>query len=96
MQQYQAWAAQEMPKYMADVKSLLGGLFNPPRVAARKKPKRKPTKAERAAQQRRLNPRDYLLRNDAYHFFDPLGALIKTGPTQTNVSDLRIVLVDRR
>ncbi|HMC12096.1 MAG TPA: hypothetical protein VKH44_12435 [Pirellulaceae bacterium] len=56
MQQYQAWAAQEMPKYMADVKSLLGGLFNPPRVAARKKPKRKPTKAERAAQQRRLNP----------------------------------------
>ena len=48
-----------------------------------------------AAKARRLNPRDYLARNDAYHFFAPLGALIKTGPTQTNVCDLRIVLVDR-
>jgi hypothetical protein len=29
MQRYQAWAMQEMPKHMADMKSLLGGLFNP-------------------------------------------------------------------
>jgi len=39
---------------------------------------------------------DYLRRNDAYHFFAPLGALIKTGPTHTNVCDLRIALVAPR
>ena len=38
---------------------------------------------------------DYLARNDAYHFFDPLGALLRTGPTHTNVCDIRVVLVDR-
>ena len=42
---------------------------------------------------------DHLVRNDAYHFFDRadhLGqsALLKTGPTDTNVCDLRIVVVD--
>ena len=42
-----------------------------------------------------LNTSDYLRRSDAYHFFEPLGALIKTGPTHTNVCDLRVVLVDR-
>lgn len=45
------------------------------------------------AQRLRLDPSDYLRRNDAYHFFEPLGSLIKTGPTDTNVCDLRIVLV---
>lgn len=39
-----------------------------------------------------LDARDYLRRNDAYHFFQPLDALIKTGPTHTNVCDLRVVL----
>ena len=34
-----------------------------------------------------LDPADYLARNDAYHFFAPLDALIKTGPTHTNVCD---------
>ncbi|MBN1908799.1 MAG: DUF4147 domain-containing protein [Pirellulales bacterium] len=43
---------------------------------------------------RALDPADYLARNDAYHFFEPLGALIKTGPTHTNVCDLRVVVVD--
>ncbi len=42
-----------------------------------------------------LNPTDYLRRNDAYNFFQPLAALLKTGPTHTNVCDLRVVLVDR-
>lgn len=36
---------------------------------------------------------DYLDRNDAYHFFQPLGDLLLTGPTLTNVMDLRIVLL---
>jgi hydroxypyruvate reductase len=43
-----------------------------------------------------LDPADYLARNDAYHFFEPLGALIKTGPTHTNVCDVRVALIDRR
>jgi glycerate 2-kinase len=33
----------------------------------------------------------YLKRNDAYNFFAPLGDLIVTGPTQTNVNDLTLV-----
>jgi len=41
-----------------------------------------------------LQPETYLRRNDAYHFFDSLNALIRTGPTHTNVCDLRIVLTD--
>ena len=40
-------------------------------------------------------PQDYLRRNDAYHFFQPLGALIKTGPTHTNVCDVRVAVVSR-
>jgi len=48
-----------------------------------------------AASERNLDPADYLARNDAYHWFEPLGGLIKTGPTHTNVCDLRVVLVDR-
>ncbi|MDY0168152.1 MAG: DUF4147 domain-containing protein [Thermoguttaceae bacterium] len=45
-----------------------------------------------AAAGRNLDPADYLARNDAYRFFEPLGALIKTGPTHTNVCDLRVVV----
>jgi len=48
-----------------------------------------------AARQQGLDPADYLRRNDAYHFFEPLGALIKTGPTHTNVCDVRVVVVER-
>jgi len=40
-----------------------------------------------------LDPLDFLLNNDAYNFFDKLGDLLMTGPTHTNVMDLRIVLV---
>ena len=47
-----------------------------------------------AAAQLNLDPADYLARNDAYHFFDPLGALVKTGPTHTNVCDVRVMLAD--
>lgn len=39
-----------------------------------------------------LNPEDFLARSDSYGFFDPLNNLILTGPTGTNVRDLRIVL----
>jgi glycerate 2-kinase len=49
-----------------------------------------------AARRVKLDAADYLARNDAYHFFEPLGALIKTGPTQTNVCDVRVVLTARQ
>ncbi len=39
-----------------------------------------------------LDPAPYLLRNDAYHFFAATDGLICTGPTHTNVCDLRVVL----
>jgi hydroxypyruvate reductase len=42
-----------------------------------------------------VDPTDYLRRNDAYTFFDQLGGLIKTGPTHTNVCDIRVAVVDR-
>ncbi len=54
--------------------------------------------ANLAAAARRLGlvPGEYLARNNAYHFFQPLGGLIVTGPTHTNVCDLRVVVVDRQ
>ena len=36
---------------------------------------------------------DHLDRNDAYGFFEPLGDLVMTGPTHTNVNDFRALLV---
>lgn len=40
-----------------------------------------------------LAPEGYLRRNDAYHFFEAAGGLVKTGPTGTNVCDVRVVVV---
>jgi hydroxypyruvate reductase len=34
-----------------------------------------------------------LANNDAYGFFDALGDLVITGPTQTNVNDFRAILI---
>jgi hydroxypyruvate reductase len=45
------------------------------------------------ARQLGLDPLGYLNRNDSYRFFEPLGDLIKTGPTHTNVMDLHILLI---
>lgn len=39
-----------------------------------------------------LNPRAALDANDAYPFFEKLGDLILTGPTKTNVMDVRLIL----
>jgi glycerate 2-kinase len=46
------------------------------------------------AREMELDPHHFLLNNDSYHFFQKLGDLFITGQTQTNVMDLRIVLVD--
>jgi len=40
-----------------------------------------------------MDPRAYLDNNDAYPFFEKLGDLLVTGPTLTNVMDLRVILV---
>ncbi len=42
-----------------------------------------------------LNAADHLARNDSYTFFAPLGDLVITGPTHTNVNDLVMILVGR-
>jgi len=39
-----------------------------------------------------FEPRRFLDRNDSYSFFKKAGALIRTGPTGTNVMDLRIFM----
>jgi hydroxypyruvate reductase/glycerate 2-kinase len=47
------------------------------------------------AERQGLDPNLFLARNDAYHFFQATGDLIQTGLTQTNVMDVRVILVDR-
>lgn len=42
-----------------------------------------------------LDAGDFLRRNDAYHFFERVGGLIVTGPTHTNVCDVRVAVVER-
>jgi hydroxypyruvate reductase len=41
-----------------------------------------------------LDPKAHLKNNDAYPFFQELGDLLITGPTHTNVMDVRILLID--
>ena len=40
-----------------------------------------------------LDPNEYLRNNNCYVFFDTIGDLIITGPTYTNVSDFRAILI---
>ncbi len=40
-----------------------------------------------------INAKWSLADNDSYHFFDRLNDLVKTGPTGTNVMDIRVLLV---
>jgi hydroxypyruvate reductase/glycerate 2-kinase len=47
----------------------------------------------RRAADRGLDPAPFLHRHDAYHFFEATGDLLKTGLTQTNVMDIRVVLI---
>jgi glycerate 2-kinase len=48
-----------------------------------------------AARRLHLDAQHYLARNDAYHFFKQTGGLFITGPTQTNVCDLRVIVIER-
>jgi glycerate 2-kinase len=42
-----------------------------------------------------LDPKTFLDNNDATAFFAATGDLLKTGPTLTNVNDIRVILVDQ-
>lgn len=46
------------------------------------------------AKEQQLDLMKYINDNDAYHFFEQTGGLLKTGATQTNVMDLVVVLID--
>jgi hydroxypyruvate reductase len=45
------------------------------------------------AKKQNLNPDKYLKKHDAYHFFDKIDNLYKTGPTKTNVCDIQLLLI---
>ena len=47
-----------------------------------------------AARAAGLRAGPFLARNDAYAFFDAVGGLLRTGPTNTNVCDLQVLLVE--
>ncbi|MBZ5577392.1 MAG: glycerate kinase [Acidobacteriia bacterium] len=42
---------------------------------------------------RKPDAQGFLDRNDSYRYFDALGNLVRTGPTHTNVMDVRVILV---
>jgi hydroxypyruvate reductase len=46
-----------------------------------------------AALKRNLNPAEFLSINNSYPFFEQTGGLLRTGPTHTNVMDLRVAVV---
>lgn len=48
------------------------------------------------ARERGMDPDQFLMNNDSYHFFHALGDLVISGATNTNVNDLMLVLVDDR
>ena len=47
------------------------------------------------AEEAGLNPKAYLADNDPYTFFKGIGDLLETGPTMTNVNDLRAILIQK-
>ncbi|GIS62329.1 MAG: hypothetical protein CM1200mP2_45540 [Planctomycetaceae bacterium] len=47
----------------------------------------------RAARTRKLSPEPFLAINDSYTYFENIGGLLQTGPTHTNVMDLRVALI---
>jgi hydroxypyruvate reductase len=46
------------------------------------------------ARERHLNAEAALRENDAHSFFAALGDLVVTGPTETNVGDVQILLIE--
>lgn len=48
-----------------------------------------------AMRESQLDPAEFLAINNSYPFFEQTGGLLKTGPTHTNVMDVRVALVGR-
>ena len=48
------------------------------------------------AKQKQMDAEKYLLDNNSYHFFKTLDDLVITGPTFTNVMDIRLILVTEK
>ena len=48
----------------------------------------------RRGQNKGLDARDCLSRNDSYHYLQATEDLLITGPTFTNVMDVRLLLID--
>ena len=46
------------------------------------------------AETQSISPLDYLKGHDAYHFFEKIDSLYKTGPTRTNVGDIQLLLIE--
>ncbi len=42
-----------------------------------------------------MDPAAYLENNDSYRFFEKLNLLLKTGPTKTNLRDIRLIWVEK-
>jgi glycerate 2-kinase len=53
------------------------------------------TRTFEAMRKLQLDPAAYLHNNDATGFFSATGDLLITGPTLTNVNDVRVILIDR-
>lgn len=47
------------------------------------------------AKQNKLSPTEFLAINNSYPFFESINGLLKTGPTHTNVMDLRVILIEQ-
>ncbi len=46
------------------------------------------------ARKKKINPEEYLVNNDSYHFHEQMETLIKTGPTGNNLMDLQVLIVE--
>ncbi len=49
--------------------------------------------ADASTLRRGIDARSYLSNNDSYTFFEKVEGLVKTGPTGTNVMDVRVILI---
>ncbi|MDE2362922.1 MAG: glycerate kinase [Hyphomicrobiales bacterium] len=50
----------------------------------------------RRARHAKCDARQFLAAHDSYTFFDSIGDLVRTGPTLTNVNDIRAILIGAR
>ena len=46
------------------------------------------------ARKKKLNPEEFIINNDSYHFHEHMETLIKTGATGNNLMDLQVLFVE--